>query len=287
VGTGVSARSPAFNLFRVAVITPYTVFLLLPLYWVVAASVKTPQEVLTDPPTWLPRHPTLDHFRNALGQLRGWQGIQTSLVVSITATVFAVLIGTGAAYSIARYRTGGKHLSFWFLSQRILPAIAVVIPMFLLFSRYSKEWLGFALIDTRVGLILVYTVFALPFTVWMMYAYFSQMPVELEEAALVDGCSRVQALAKIAWPLARPGVISAAAFAFIFSWTEFLFALVLTRDKVVTLPVVIGGLAASTQGSGYGPVAALGVLSLGPALVLGLFLQRHLVRGLTLGAVKG
>jgi multiple sugar transport system permease protein len=273
--------------FRVAVIAPYTVFLLLPLYWVVAASIKTPQEVLTDPPTWLPRHPTLDHFRNALGQLRGWQGIQTSLVVSTTATLFAVLIGTGAAYSIARYRTGGKHLSFWFLSQRILPAIAVVIPMFLLFSRYSKEWLGFALIDTRVGLILVYTVFALPFTVWMMYAYFSQMPVELEEAALVDGCSRVQALAKIAWPLARPGVISAAAFAFIFSWTEFLFALVLTRDKVVTLPVVIGGLAASTQGSGYGPVAALGVLSLGPALVLGLFLQRHLVRGLTLGAVKG
>jgi multiple sugar transport system permease protein len=273
--------------FRVAVITPYTVFLLLPLYWVVAASVKTPQEVLTDPPTWVPRHPTLDHFRNALGQLRGWQGIQTSLVVSISATVFAVLIGTGAAYSIARYRTGGKHLSFWFLSQRILPAIAVVIPMFLLFSRYSKEWLGFALIDTRVGLILVYTVFALPFTVWMMYAYFSQMPVELEEAALVDGCSRVQALVKIAWPLARPGVISAAAFAFIFSWTEFLFALVLTRDHVVTLPVVIGGLAASTQGSGYGPVAALGVLSLGPALVLGLFLQRHLVRGLTLGAVKG
>jgi multiple sugar transport system permease protein len=287
VGTGISAHNPAFNVFRALVITPYTVFLLLPLYWVVAASVKTPQEVLTDPPTWLPRHPTLDHFRNALGQLRGWQGIQTSLVVSITATVFAVLIGTGAAYSIARYRTGGKHLSFWFLSQRILPAIAVVIPIFLLFSRYSKEWLGFALIDTRVGLILVYTVFALPFTVWMMYAYFSQMPVELEEAALVDGCSRVQALAKIAWPLARPGVISAAAFAFIFSWTEFLFALVLTRDKVVTLPVVIGGLAASTQGSGYGPVAALGVLSLGPALVLGLFLQRHLVRGLTLGAVKG
>ena len=287
MATGVSARSPAFDALRVAVIAPYTVFLLLPLYWVVAASVKTPQEVLTDPPTWIPRHPTLDHFRNALGQLRGWQGIQTSLVVSVAATIFAVLIGTAAAYSIARFRTGGKHLSFWFLSQRILPAIAVVIPLFLLFSRYSEEWLGFALIDTRVGLILVYTVFALPFTVWMMYAYFHQMPVELEEAALVDGCSQVQALAKIAWPLARPGVISAAAFAFIFSWTEFLFALVLTRDDVVTLPVVIGGLAASTQGSGYGPVAALGVLSLGPALVLGLFLQRHLVRGLTLGAVKG
>jgi len=287
VAKGFFAGGRSSDVFRLAVIVPYTVFLLLPLYWVATASVKTPQEVLTDPPTWYPRHPTLDHFRNALGQLRGWQGIQTSLVVSVAATIFAVLIGTAAAYSIARFRTGGKHLSFWFLSQRILPPIAVVIPIFLLFSRYSKDWLGFALIDTRLGLVLVYTVFALPFTVWMMYAYFRQMPVELEEAALVDGCSRVQALAKIAWPLAKPGVISAAAFAFIFSWTEFLFALVLTRDHVVTLPVVIGGLAASTQGSGYGPVAALGVLSLGPALVLGIFLQRHIVRGLTLGAVKG
>ena len=287
MGTGVAARSPAFNLFRVAVIAPYTVFLLLPLYWVVAASVKTPQEVLTDPPTWLPRHPTLDHFRNALGQLRGWQGIQTSLVVSITATVFAVLIGTGAAYSIARYRTGGKHLSFWFLSQRILPAIAVVIPMFLLFSRYSKEWLGFALIDTRVGLILVYTVFALPFTVWMMYAYFSQMPVELEEAALVDGCSRVQALVKIAWPLAAPGVISAAAFAFIFAWTEFLFAVVLARTEAVTLPVALAGMVTSFQGNLYGEASALTMVSLIPALMLGILVQRHLVRGLTLGAVRG
>ena len=268
-------------------IVPYTVFLVLPLYWVAVSSVKAPQEIVTDPPTWYPHHPTLGHFRGALGPLRGWLGVQNSLIVAVAATILAMLIGTPAAYSMARFSTGGKHLSFWFLSQRILPAIAVVIPLFLLFSRYSEEWLGIALIDTRTGLVLVYTVFALPFTVWMTYTYFRQMPVDLEEAALVDGCSRLQALAKIAWPLAAPGIISAAAFAFIFSWTEFLFALVLTRDDIVTLPVVIGGLAASSQGSGYGEVAALGVVSLGPALILGLFLQRHIVRGLTLGAVKG
>ena len=97
---------------------------------------------------------------------------------------------------MARFRTGGKHLAFWFLSQRMMPPIAIVIPIFLLYSRYSEEWLGFTLIDTRLGLILLYTVFALPFTVWMMYAYFRQMPPELEEAALVDGCSRFQALAQ-------------------------------------------------------------------------------------------
>ena len=284
---GITAGLRPLNLIRAAVIVPYTVFLVLPLYWVAVSSVKAPQEIVTDPPTWYPHHPTLGHFRGALGPLRGWLGVQNSLIVAVAATILAVLIGTPAAYSMARFSTGGKHLSFWFLSQRILPAIAVVIPLFLLFSRYSEEWLGIALIDTRTGLVLVYTVFALPFTVWMTYTYFRQMPVDLEEAALVDGCSRLQALAKIAWPLAAPGIISAAAFAFIFSWTEFLFALVLTRDDIVTLPVVIGGLAASSQGSGYGEVAALGVVSLGPALILGLFLQRHIVRGLTLGAVKG
>jgi len=143
------------------------------------------------------------------------------------------------------------------------------------------------LIDTYIGLVLLYTVFALPFTVWMMYAYFRQMPVELEEAALVDGCSRWQVLWRVAWPLAGPGLVSAAAFAFIFSWTEFLFALVLARDKTTTLPVALAGMATSFQGNLYGEVSALTMVSLIPAVVLGILVQRHLVRGLTLGAVQG
>jgi multiple sugar transport system permease protein len=120
-----------------------------------------------------------------------------------------------------------------------------------------------------------------------MYTYFRQMPVELEEAALVDGCSRFQALRKIAWPLAAPGIISAAAFAFIFSWTEFLFAVVLTRNQATTLPVAIAGMITSFQGNLYGEVAAATMVSLVPALLLGILVQRHLVRGLTLGAVRG
>jgi multiple sugar transport system permease protein len=188
---------------------------------------------------------------------------------------------------MARYRTGGKHLAFWFLSQRIMPPIAIVIPIFLLYSRYSEEWFGFTLIDTRVGLILLYTVFALPFTVWMMYAYFRQMPPELEEAALVDGCSRLQALRKVAWPLAAPGIVSAAAFAFIFSWTEFLFAQVLARDAAITVPVALAGMITFFQGNLYGQASALTMVSLVPAVLLGILVQRHLVRGLTLGAVQG
>jgi multiple sugar transport system permease protein len=188
---------------------------------------------------------------------------------------------------MARYRTGGKHLAFWFLSQRLLLPVAVVIPVFLLYSRYLREWLGFSLVDTRIGLILLYTVFSLPWTVWMMYAYFRQMPPELEEAALVDGCSRIQALMKIAWPLAAPGLISAAAFAFVFSWTEFLFAQVLAHTNAITLPVALANIVSGFQGNQYGEASALAMVSLIPALILGALVQRHLVRGLTLGAVTG
>jgi multiple sugar transport system permease protein len=265
----------------------YLGFLLLPLYWVAVTSIKPQEDLLTDPPRWWPTHPTGLHYSTALNAFRGWQGLENSLVIAFSTTALAVLIGTAAAYSMARFRTGGKHLAFWFLSQRIMPPIAIIIPVFLLYSRYTDEWIGLSLVDTQLGLILLYTVFALPFTVWMMFAYFRQMPVELEEAALVDGCSRLQALWKIAWPLAAPGIVSAAAFAFILSWTEFIFALVLTRTHTVTLPVALAGIITGFQGNQYGEASALTMVSLIPALAIGVLIQRHLVRGLTLGAVQG
>jgi multiple sugar transport system permease protein len=221
-----------------------------------------------------------------MNHLRGWLGLENSLVVASITTVFSTLIGTAAAYSMARYRTGGRHLPFWILSQRFLPAIAVAIPIFLLYSSQLPSWIGVNLYDTRVGLILLYTIFTLPFSIWMMYTYFRQMPVELEEAALVDGCSRWQSLWKVAWPLAAPGIVSAAAFAFIFSWTDFFFALLLTSTKATTLPVVVSQFL-SFQAAQFGESSALAVVSMIPALALGLIVQRHLVRGLTLGAVQG
>ena len=166
--------------------------------------------------------------------MQGWTALENSLIVATLVMIFAVFIGACSGYSIARYRTGGTHLAFWILSQRFLPPIAVVIPIFLLY-RNAPDWFGITLFDRRLGLVLLYTVFVLPWTIWMMYAYFRQMPVELEEAALVDGCSRWQALWKVAVPLAAPGIVSAAAFAFIFSFTEFLFALILTSREAVTL----------------------------------------------------
>jgi multiple sugar transport system permease protein len=265
----------------------YFLFLLVPLYWAVVTAFKPQDDLLAQPPVWFPAHPTTSHFGEALNRLSGLKGLENSLIVAFSTTFLAVLVGTAAAYSMARYRTGGKHLAFWFLSQRMLPPVAVVLPVFLLYSQYSKGWIGLRLIDTRIGLIVLYTVFALPWTVWMMYSYFRQMPPELEQAALVDGCTRWQALWKVAVPLAAPGLVSAAAFAFIFAWTEFLFALVLTSNNAVTLPVVLAGYIGLFQGNLWGETAAMTLISLVPALLLGIFLQRHLVRGLTVGAVQG
>jgi multiple sugar transport system permease protein len=241
---------------------------------------------LQTPPVWFPAHPSSIHYSTALNEMRGWEGLENSLIVAACVTILAVAIGACAGYSMARFQTGGKHFAFWVMSQRFLPPIAVVIPIFFLY-RNAQGWFGIQFFDTRFGLVLLYTVFVLPFTIWMMYAYFRQSPIELEEAALVDGCSRWQTLLKVAWPLAMPGIVSAGAFAFIFSFTEFLFALVLTSQHAVTLPVVIAGMTTSFQGALYGETSALTMLSFIPAVILGLLVQRHLVRGLTLGAVEG
>jgi|SoiMethySBSTD1v2_1073268.scaffolds.fasta_scaffold13349_8 multiple sugar transport system permease protein len=285
--TGVVRGSGVASWTRWLIIVAYFTFLILPLYWALVTAFKPQEDLLAQPPVWFPREPTLSHFGSALHRLEGLDGIKNSLIIASSSTIVSVVVGTAAAFSLARFATGGKHLAFWFLSQRLLPPVAIVIPVFLLYSRYSREWLGVQLIDTHVGLILLYTVFSLPWTVWMMYSYFRQMPPELEHAALVDGCSHWQAMWKIAIPLAAPGIVSAAAFAFIFAWTEFLFAFVLTSTNATTLPVMLVGYIGLFQGNLWGETAAMTLISLIPALLLGMLLQRHLVRGLTMGAVQG
>jgi multiple sugar transport system permease protein len=279
-------RFRAGTLIRFLFILAFLAFLLFPIYWVILTSFKSSDEVQNIPPLFWTHHPTTLHYSTVMNHLRGWLGLKNSLIVASITTVFSVLIGTSAAYSMARFRTGGRHLPFFILSQRFLPPIAVVIPIFLLYSNELPNLVGLHLYDTQAGLIILYTMFTLPFSTWMMYTYFKQMPVELEEAALVDGCSRWQALWRIAGPLAAPGLVSAAAFAFIFAWTDFFLALLLTSTRATTLPVVVSQFL-SFQGAQFGESSALTVVSMIPALILGLIVQRHLVRGLTLGAVRG
>jgi multiple sugar transport system permease protein len=272
-------RAGRIPIGRILFITLFLIFLLAPLYWMAMTSIKPSDDYLTVPPVWFPEKPTLVHYTAALFAYRGLRGIVNSLIISIAATLLSVLFGTLMAYSLARFRTGGQHLSFWVLSQRFLPPIAVILPIFLIYR-------GIGMADTHVGLILAYTVITLPVTVWMMYTYFRQLPRSLEDAAMVDGCTRWQALWRVAIPLAVPGIVAAAVFAFIACWTEFFFALLLTSRKAFTLPTVFRAFT-GFQGALYGESSALSVVSLVPSIALGILVQKHLVRGLTLGAVRG
>ena len=272
-------RRRRFGVLRGLFIAAFLAFVLVPLYWVVVTSIKPSDDYLAVPPVWFPAHPTIVHYTAALFAYRGLAGLLNSLIVASATTVLSALLGTCMGYSLVRFNTGGSHLAFWVLSQRFLPPIAVALPIFLLYRSYR-------LYDTRFGLVLGYTVFTLPLSVWMMYAYFRQVPRSLEEAALVDGASWWQAFWRIAVPLALPGIVAAAVFAFIAVWTEFFFALVLTSRNAFTLPTVFRSFV-SFQGAQYGESSALAVTSLIPSIVLGMLVQRHLVRGLTLGAVTG
>jgi len=272
-------RRRRLSMLRWIFIAGFLAFVLVPLYWVVITSIKPSDDYLAVPPVWFPAHPTIVHYTAALFAYRGLTGLLNSLIVASATTVLSALLGTCMGYSLVRFNTGGQHLAFWVLSQRFLPPIAVVLPIFLLYRSYG-------LYDTRLGLVLVYTVFTLPLSVWMMYAYFRQVPRSLEEAALVDGASWWQAFWRIAVPLALPGIVACAVFAFIAVWTEFFFALVLTSRNAFTLPTVFRSFV-SFQGAQYGESSALAVTSLVPSILLGMLVQRHLVRGLTLGAVQG
>ncbi|MGO4724247.1 MULTISPECIES: carbohydrate ABC transporter permease [unclassified Inquilinus] len=270
-------RRPAIG--RFVFLGLFMLFVLAPIYWMFVTSIKPSDDYLAIPPVWFPAEPTTVHYTAALFAYRGLQGIVNSLVVSLAATILSVLVGTSMAYSLARFNTGGKHLSFWILSQRFLPPIAVVLPIFLIYRSVGLH-------DTRLGLIIAYTVFTLPVSVWMMLAYFRSMPRSMEDAALVDGCTQWQAFWQVAVPLAAPGIVAAAVFAFIACWTEFFFALVLTSRSAFTLPTVFRAFL-GFQGAQYGEASALAIVSLAPSIALGVLAQRHLVRGLTLGAVRG
>jgi multiple sugar transport system permease protein len=272
-------RNPGLAFARTIFLVLFMLFVLLPLYWVIITSIKPTSDYLVVPPVWFPAEPTIVHYTAALFSYRGLQALMNSLIVSTVSTVLSTILGTMMAYSLARFNLGGKHLAFWVLSQRFLPPVAIILPIFLLF----RSW---KLYDTHVGLILAYTFMTLPLTVWMMYAYFRQLPKSLEEAALVDGLSRWQTLWKIAVPLAAPGIVPAAVFAFIAVWTEFFFALILTSRHAFTLPTVFRAFL-GFQGAQYGEACALATTSLVPSIVLGMLVQKHLVRGLTLGAVRG
>jgi multiple sugar transport system permease protein len=263
---------------RYAAAVVLAIIFLFPIYWLFIISFKTPAEIFAYPPVWWPAN---FQFANYAVLFKDGDVIVVgnSLVIAGVSTLLSMVLGTMAAYSLVRFHTGGENLAVWIISQRMMPPIAIVFPVFLIFV-----WFG--LVDTYTGLILLYTAFNLPYVIWMMRGYISEVPVELEESARVDGCTRLGVLLKVVFPMVRTGLFATAVFTFVFAWNEFLFALVLTRTEVVTYPVQVthyfGG-----QSNFWAKIAALSVLGTLPIFVAVAGLQRFLVRGISMGAVKG
>ena len=254
------------------------VVFLFPVYWLFMISFKTPDEIYHVPPVWYPASLQFDNYA-VLFKDGDVIAIWNSLVLASISTALAMFLGTICAYSLARFRTGGENLAMWIISQRMIPPIAVLFPIFLLYV-----WLGW--VDTYFGLILLYTAFNLPYVILMMRGYIQDIPMELEESALVDGCNRWQVLVRVVFPMARAGLMATAVFTFVFAWNDFIFALVMTRTEVITFPVQLthyfGG-----QSNFWAKIAAMSVLGTLPVFIAVTIMQRFLVRGISLGAVKG
>jgi len=267
---------------KYALVGAFGLFFLFPVYWLVLTSLKPPSEQFTMPPRWWSRNLTLEHYR-AIFQSPIAGLAANSAAVVLGSTAVSLVAGTMGAYALSRFRLRynlNRRIAYWILSTRMFPPIVSVIPLFLILRRLD-------LLDTRFALVLAYAVFNLPFVVWMMKGFFDELPRELEEAARIDGASHFEAFRRIILPLVRPGLAATAIFCMIVSWNEFLFALILTQtDAAMTLPVGIANQVTQYE-IRWGAMSAAGVLATVPIFVFALAVQRHLVRGLSFGAVKG
>jgi multiple sugar transport system permease protein len=268
---------------------------LAPVYWMIVTSISDSKDLLSLPPHWMPEHPTLARYQAifSAGQVSLWsgttdspgaaflRGVLNSLLVAGLTTLICLFFGLLTAYAMSRLRFRGKRaLMLSLLAVQMLPAIALVIPLFFIIRIVG-------LVDTPTSLILTYSGFTITYAVWVLTSYLNSLPFELEEAAFLDGCSRLQALRYVTFPLAVPGLIAVGIFSFLVAWNEFLYALVFTHTAAAkTLPVIISEF--STQfGLDYGMVMTGGVIASIPPVVLALVFQRYIVRGLSAGAIKG
>lgn len=263
---------------RYAAAIVLTVVFLFPVYWLFMIAFKTPEEIFHSPPVWYPANIQFANFA-VLFKDGDAVTVGNSLFIAGCSTVVSMFIGTLCAYSLARFKTGGENLAVWIISQRMIPPIAVVFPLFLLYV-----WLGW--VDTYYGMILLYTAFNLPYVIWMMRGYIEDVPIDLEQSALVDGCTRWQVLFRVVFPMVRTGLFATAVFTFVFAWNDFLFALVMTRSAVTTYPVQVTHYFGA-QSNFWAKIAAMSMLGTLPVLVAVAALQKYLVRGISLGAVKG
>ena len=277
------ARKRLVDIAAYVVIGLALVFTLFPIYWIALNSFKTSLDIFAVPPVWFDFQATGTHYFAAFVERPFLIFALNSLIIAVGTTIFSIVFGTMAGYALARFtywRNVKFHLSFWILSTRMMPPIVTIIPLFIFFGVLD-------LLNTKTAVIVAYTAFNLPFVIWMMKSYFQELPVELEEAAIVDGDTRWGAFIRVAVPLARPGLAATSIFSLILAWNEMLLALILTEtQQSVTLPIGIAG-RVTQYTTHWGEISAAGFLASIPIVIFAFIVQRHLVRGLSFGAVKG
>ncbi|MFH8515400.1 carbohydrate ABC transporter permease [Streptomyces gelaticus] len=264
-----------------AALLGYLVFLAFPFLWLVSTAFKPARELGSLHPTWIPDQPTLDNFRKAFDEQPLLQAAANSLVAAVCAALIAVVVATPLAYVMARRRSRlSTAATGWVVISQAFPLVLLIIPLFLILKNLH-------LINTLWGLIMVYVVWALPFALWMLAGYVRAVPVELEEAASVDGAGRVRTLVSVTAPLLAPGIVATALFAFITAWNELFFALVLLKTpEKQTLPVVLTHFIGAEGAADLGPLAAAAFLATLPSLVIFAVIQRRITGGMLAGAVK-
>ncbi|MBW8003492.1 MAG: carbohydrate ABC transporter permease [Planctomycetes bacterium] len=269
-----------FKYFFMVIITMFVFF---PIVWLVSTSFKNPVDMFAVPPIFVPANPSFDHYATLFFEAGIVKYILNSVIVAVSTTLLSLVAGTLAAYSLARFRLPyrmNERLSFWVLSTRMFPPIVTIIPLFAM-MRF------FHLLNTRMGLVIAYTAFNLPFVVWMMRGFFMEIPEELEEAAMVDGDSRMSAFRRIILPIAKPGLVATSIFTLILSWNEFLFALILSQTRsAATLPIGVASTVTQYEIK-WGEMSAAGVIAVVRVLIFAFVVQKHLVRGMSFGAIKG
>jgi multiple sugar transport system permease protein len=276
------------DLVRYALAIALLILFLFPIYWMITTSFKPPPDILTRPVKWV-FEPTLSNYVYAFEERNFALFIKNSLIVSLISTLLVIVAGCLASYSFARYNPGAGHLMFFILTTRMMPAIAVIIPFFVIFKTIGETAIGEALflgLDKQGTLVICYTVFNLPFAIWLLHSFFQDIPRELEDSARLDGYSRLQVLRRVVLPLAAPGIAVTAIFCLLFSWNEFLFAFLLSRDVASTITVGVATFW-TQRGILWGPLSAAATVCVLPMLIFALLLQRYIVRGLTFGAVRG